>query len=131
VSLGDYQGRNVVVYFYPRDSTPGCTIEAHDFSALLADFAARNAVVIGISTDSVASHCDFSAKENLKVTLLSDPQHATIEAYGAWQEKSIMGRLGFATMRTTVLVGPGGRVSRVWERVKAAGHAAEVLAALS
>ena len=126
VRLGDFKGRYLVVYFYPRDSTPGCTIEAQQFTALLDEFDKANAAVVGISTDSMRSHCAFAEKYSLGVTLLSDESHAVTDAYGAWQQK----KSGMGTVRTTVLVGPAGTVERVWENVQADGHAREVLAAI-
>ena len=130
VSLGDYAGKRVVVYFYPADSTPGCTKEACQFSDLLDDFAASGVDVVGISPNNAASHQRFRAKYSLKVRLLSDPDHGAMEAYGAFGEKTLYGKKTVGVIRTTVLVGPDGKVERAWYNVRADGHAAKVLAAL-
>lgn len=131
VCLKHFLGRWVVVYFYPRDNTPGCTTEACAFSERLADFKGLDAAVIGISTDSPASHRRFAAQHNLTITLLSDPDHKVIEAYGAWQPKKLMGKEFLGTVRSTFLVDPQGRVAHVWPRVKVWGHADEVKAKLA
>lgn len=130
VSLSALKGRKVVLYFYPRDDTPGCTTEALDFTRLKEDFAAAGAVVIGISRDSVAAHDKFCAKHGLGVILASDAGSDTCERYGAWVEKSMYGKTSMGVQRMTVLVGADGRVLRVWPKVKVAGHAAEVLDAV-
>jgi peroxiredoxin Q/BCP len=130
VALESYRGRRVVVYFYPRDDTPGCTLEAREFSAREQAFDAGNAVVLGISTDSVESHCDFARKHGLTVRLLSDPDHAVSQAYGAWQEKLRDGAKVMGVARTTYLLGQSGDVERVWTQVTPQGHAQEVLAAI-
>lgn len=129
VSLSDLIGSRVVIYFYPKDDTPGCTSEALDFTALAEDFSAANTVVLGVSPDSVASHCKFRDKHMISVRLLSDPDKAAAHAYGVWVEKSMYGRKYMGVDRSTFLIGPDGRVARVWRQVKVKDHAAEVLAA--
>ncbi len=131
VSLSDYAGRRVVVYFYPADDTPGCTKEACQFSDLFEEFRSAGADVVGISPDGAASHRRFIEKHGLTVKLLSDPSHEVMEAYGAWGEKTLYGRKSIGVIRTTVLVGPDGTVERAWYHVRADGHAAKVLEALS
>lgn len=126
VCLADFAGRWVVLYFYPRDDTPGCTKEACEFSAGLAGFHAANAVVLGCSPDSPARHRAFIAKHQLTVTLLSDPDHAAMERYGAWGEKTLYGRTSVGVRRSTVIIDPAGRIAHHWRAVKAAGHAARV-----
>lgn len=130
VRLADYAGKALVLYFYPKDDTSGCTKEAQDFSALSADFAAAGAAVLGVSKDSVASHGKFTAKYGLSVPLGSDPEGATLEAYGAWVEKSMYGRKYMGIERSTFLIDGAGVIRRVWRKVKVPGHAAEVLAAV-
>lgn len=129
-SLARYAGKHVVVYFYPRDDTPGCTVEAHDFRDASKELAKRGAVVLGISRDSIASHCRFRDKHALSFPLLSDPDAKVIAAYGAWGEKSMYGKKSMGIVRTTVIVGPDGTVKKVFPKVKVAGHVAAVLAAL-
>ncbi|HLI44115.1 MAG TPA: thioredoxin-dependent thiol peroxidase [Acidimicrobiales bacterium] len=131
VSLADYAGRRVVVYFYPADDTPGCTKEACQFSDLFDDFLAAGVDVVGISPDPPVSHRRFREKHGLSVRLLSDPDHGVMERYGAWGEKVMYGRTTTGVIRTTVLVGPGGRVERTWYHVRADGHAAKVLQAVT
>lgn len=130
VSLSQLRPGKVVLYFYPRDNTPACTLEAQEFSALADEFAALGAIVIGISKDSVKKHDNFCRKHGLRVILASDEHGQTCEDYGVWQEKSMYGRSYMGIERTTVLIDGEGRVARVWPKVKADGHAAEVLAAL-
>jgi len=130
VRLADFAGKALVLYFYPKDDTSGCTKEAQDFSALSADFAAAGALVLGVSKDSVASHGKFTAKYGLSVPLASDPEGAALEAYGTWVEKSMYGRKYMGIERSTFLVDGGGMIRRIWRKVKVPGHAAEVLAAL-
>jgi peroxiredoxin Q/BCP len=131
VSLSDLRGRPVVLYFYPRDDTPGCTTEACSFRDLQPVFNKRNAAVFGVSTDSLKSHQKFAHKYDLTFPLLSDPDHAVAEAYDSWGKKKFMGREYDGVRRNTFLIGPDGRIARVWEAVKPAGHPEEVLAALS
>lgn len=127
LSLENFRGKWVVLYFYPKDNTPGCTTEALEFSAAIEEFNRHNAVVIGVSPDSCKSHARFIEKQGLRVLLLSDPEHQVLEKYGAWQEKSMYGRKYMGVQRSTVLIDPHGVVRFVWPRVKAKGHAGEVL----
>ena len=123
VKLGDFKGQWVVLYFYPKDMTGGCTTQACEFTAGIKGFDKLDAVILGCSPDSTESHRKFIAKEKLKVTLLSDPEHAALEKYGAWGEKSLYGRKFMGVIRSTVLIDPNGRVAFHWPKVKAAGHA--------
>ena len=127
---GDYAGKWLVVYFYPKDNTSGCTLEAKSFTDLAGQFADHDAIIVGVSPDSVKSHCGFIAKHGLGITLLSDPEHALLEAAGAWQKKKLYGKEHMGVVRSTALVDPRGVVREVWTKVKAAGHAEEVLARL-
>ena len=122
-SLDDYKGKWVVLYFYPKDSTPGCTVEAVDFTAQKGQFAKLNAEIIGVSGDSEKSHQKFTDKHNLDITLLSDPDKVIMEPYGAWAEKKMYGKTFMGIIRSTVLIDPDGKVAHVWPRVKAKGHA--------
>jgi peroxiredoxin Q/BCP len=131
VKLSDHKGRWVVLYFYPKDDTPGCTVEACDFTAGLGDFAALDAVVYGCSPDGPESHRKFIGKHGLKVGLLSDPDHAVLEKYGAWGEKSMYGKKSMGVIRSTVLIDPDGKVADHWPKVQAKGHADEVRARLA
>ena len=130
VSLADFKGKNVVLYFYPKDDTPGCTREACAFRDHFAEFQKRGAVVLGVSTDPVKSHDKFAGKFKLPFTLLADEDKKIVEAYGVWGEKSFMGRKYLGTHRVTFLIGPDGRIKKIWPKVKPEEHAAEVLAAL-
>lgn len=130
VTLGDLAGRWVVLYFYPKDDTPGCTTEACEFTAAIADFARLDALVLGCSPDTPASHRKFIAKHGLAIRLLSDPEHKVLAAYGAWGEKKMYGKPVMGVIRSTVIIDPDGRVAAHWPSVKAAGHAAEVQAKL-
>jgi peroxiredoxin Q/BCP len=129
VSLADFKGRKLVVYFYPRADTPGCTRESIDFSKLRAAFTKAGADVIGISADPVKAQEAFKKKHKLSVGLLSDETHAMLEAYGAWGKKSMYGKTFMGITRMTYLIGPNGRIAQVWPKVKVDGHADEVLAA--
>jgi thioredoxin-dependent peroxiredoxin len=129
VSLGDFKGRKLVLYFYPRADTPGCTREAIDFSKLRAAFAKAGADVIGVSADPVKAQDAFKKKHKLSIDLLSDETHAMLEAYGVWGKKSMYGKTFMGINRITYLVGPDGRIAQAWPKVKVDGHAAEVLAA--
>jgi peroxiredoxin Q/BCP len=129
-SLAGFKGRNVVLYFYPRDDTPGCTKEACAFRDHFADFKKAGAVVLGVSTDPVKAHDKFTVKYKLPFTLLADEDKTIVEAYGVWGEKSFMGRKYLGTHRVTFLIGPDGRIKKIWPQVKPEEHAAEVLAAL-
>ncbi len=126
VSSASLAGSWVVLYFYPRDDTPGCTTEACEFTESIADFAGLDAVVLGCSPDTPEKHRKFIAKHGLGVRLLSDPEHRVMERYGAWGEKTMYGRTTQGVIRSTVLIDPKGRVAHHWPRVKAAGHAAKV-----
>ena len=130
VDLRDYRGKAVVLYFYPKDDTSGCTREANEFSARAADFAAAGAVVIGVSKDSVASHDKFRAKHGLDLVLLSDADSDVAERFGVWGEKSMYGRKYMGIDRSTFLVDATGRVAQVWRKVKVPGHVDAVLDAV-
>ncbi|CUX16184.1 MULTISPECIES: thioredoxin-dependent thiol peroxidase [Agrobacterium] len=130
VTLSKLQGKAVILYFYPKDDTSGCTAEAIDFSALGGEFEAANAVVIGISPDSVKSHDKFAAKHSLSVMLASDEERKVLEAYGVWKEKSMYGKKYMGVERTTFLVAPNGKIAEIWNKVKVAGHAQAVLEAV-
>jgi peroxiredoxin Q/BCP len=131
VSLEDFAGRNVILYFYPRDDTPGCTKEACGFRDAWTDLQDLGVVVLGVSADDAASHTKFAAKYRLPFTLLSDPDHAVMTAYGAYGPKTMYGKRVVGVIRSTVWIGPDGRVRRHWARVaNAAEHPDQVLAAL-
>ncbi len=130
VSLSSLRGKPVVLFFYPKASTPGCTTEACDFTAQIADFEAAGAVVLGISKDSVKRQENFSAKNSLAMPLLSDAEGDTCERYGTWGEKKNYGRTYMGITRTTYLIDAEGKVARVWYKVKVAGHVGEVLDAV-
>lgn len=129
VTLSDYRGRKVVVYFYPKDDTSGCTREALGFEALLEDFRGADTEIIGISPDPLRSHEKFAAKHGLTLTLASDPEREVLQRYGVWVEKSMYGRKYMGVERTTLLIDREGRIARVWPKVKVAGHPEEVLEA--
>jgi peroxiredoxin Q/BCP len=129
VSLADFKGRKLVLYFYPKADTPGCTRESIEFSKLRAGFAKAGAAVLGISADPVKAQDAFKKKHKLSVGLLSDEQHEMLKAYGAWGKKSMYGRTFMGIIRSTVLIGPDGRIARIWPKVRVDGHAEEVLAA--
>jgi peroxiredoxin Q/BCP len=130
VTLSALRPGKVVLYFYPKDDTPGCTLEAQDFNARLGDFTAAGATVIGISKDSVKSHDKFCRKHGLSIILASDESGATCEAYGVWLEKSMYGKTYMGIERATFLIDGSGTVARVWPKVGVKGHADEVLAAV-
>jgi peroxiredoxin Q/BCP len=130
VRLSNLRGRPVVIYFYPKDDTSGCTMEARDFSALLDEFAGAGAEIIGISPDSAASHERFRSKHNLSVVLAADEQKMAAAAYAVWVEKSMYGKKYMGVERSTFLIDKSGRIAKSWRKVKVPGHAAEVLAAL-
>ena len=127
VSLSDFAGKKVVIYFYPRDNTPGCTRQACAFAASYEEFRAKDVVVIGISKDSVASHQKLAAKHDLPFILLSDPELIAIQAYGVWQEKKLYGKVSMGVVRTTFVVGENGVIQKVMPKVKPDTNAAEVL----
>lgn len=130
VSLADLQGKTVVLYFYPKDDTPGCTKEGIEFSGLISEFDAANAVVIGVSRDSVTKHEKFRNKHDLKVVLISDEEGSITEEYGVWVEKSMYGKTFMGIQRSTFLIARDGKIERIWHKVKVPGHAAEVLEAV-
>ena len=130
VSLSDFLGKKVVLYFYPKDNTPGCTRQACAFAGAYAGFREKDIIVIGISRDSVASHAKFAEKYNLPFTLLSDPELVAIKAYGVWQEKKLYGKVSFGVVRTTFIIDEEGKIERVMEKVKPDTNAAEILEAL-
>lgn len=130
VRLSDFKGKPLVIYFYPKDDTTGCTKEAQDFSALAGEFAKAGAAVLGVSKDTTASHAKFAKKYDLAVLLGSDPDGAMIERYGAWAEKSMYGRTYMGIVRSTYLIDSGGKVARKWPKVRVAGHAEDVLKAV-
>jgi thioredoxin-dependent peroxiredoxin len=129
LSLADFAGRKLVLYFYPRADTTGCTKEAIDFSRLRADFGRADTEIVGVSADPVPALAKFKAKHKLAIALASDEKHRMLEAYGVWQEKSLYGRKFLGIVRTTFLIGPDGRIAKVWPKVSVDGHAADVLAA--
>ncbi|MDB4985073.1 MAG: alkyl hydroperoxide reductase/Thiol specific antioxidant/Mal allergen [Myxococcaceae bacterium] len=131
VALSDYAGKRLVVYFYPKDSTPGCTTEANEFQAAAARLKKLNAAVVGISKDSVESHCKFGAKYELAFPLLSDAQGEVIERYGAWGEKNLYGKKSLGILRSTVLIDERGVVRKVWPKVRVNGHVEAVIEALA
>ena len=129
ISLKSLRGKNVVLYFYPKDDTSGCTKEAIEFNGLKPAFEAANTVIIGLSPDSAKSHDKFKAKYGLNFALAADEEKSALEAYGVWVEKSMYGKKYMGVERTTVLVGADGKVQAIWPKVKVDGHAAEVLKA--
>ena len=130
VSLSDFAGKRVVVYFYPRDNTPGCTRQACAFSQNFDGFRSRDVVVIGISKDSVASHLKFAQKYELPFILLSDPELQAIQAYDVWQEKKLYGKVSMGVVRTTYVIDPQGNIEKVMPKVKPDTNAADILAYL-
>lgn len=129
--LSDYRGQKVLLYFYPKDDTPGCTTEACNFRDDYSAYMDANVVILGVSPDSVKSHSKFKTKHDLPFPLLADPTHAVCELYGVWGRKKFMGREYDGVFRTTFYIDPKGNIARVFENVKPAGHSAEVLQALS
>ncbi len=129
VSLSDFKGRKLVLFFYPKADTPGCTREALAFSGLRPAFEAAGAAVIGISADSVKAQDKFKTKYDLSIPLASDEKREMLEAYGAWGEKSMYGKTYMGVIRTTVLIDPEGKIARIWPKVSVDGHAEEVLGA--
>ena len=130
VALADFADRWLVLYFYPRDDTPGCTVEAQEFTALATEFAAWECDIVGVSPDSPQKHCNFIVKYGLDVRLLADPEHAVLAPYGAWRLKKNYGREYMGVARSTFLIAPDASVVRAWPNVRAKGHAAKVLEAL-
>ena len=126
ISLRDLEGKWIVLYFYPKDSTPGCTTEACDFTQAVPVFEELNAVILGVSPDSMASHQKFIAKQKLDLTLLSDVSTEVAQTYGVWQLKKFCGKEYMGIVRSTFLIDPSGKIARIWSNVKVAGHAQEV-----
>lgn len=129
-SLDSYKGKWLVLYFYPKDNTSGCTAEALEFTARIKEFDKLNSVVLGVSPDSCKSHQNFTNKHKLKVSLLSDPDHQVLQKYGAWGEKSMYGKKYMGVIRSTVVISPDGKVAEMWPKVKVKDHAEEVKARL-
>lgn len=130
VSLSDFKGHKVVLYFYPRDNTPGCSRQAAAFAAAFDEYQKLGVTVIGVSKDSEASHQKFADKYQLPFTLLSDPERQAIEAYGVWQEKKMYGKVSFGVVRATYLIDEQGNIAAVWPKAKPDTNAAEILAYL-
>jgi len=130
VNVADFAGQTLVLYFYPKDQTPGCTLEAEQFRDTFAQFKKKKAVVVGVSPDSVASHGKFCAKYSLPFTLLSDPEHKLAEKFGVWVEKSMYGKKYMGIARTTFVFGKDGKLTHIFEKVKPDGHAEAVLAVI-
>ncbi len=126
ISLNGFKDKWVVLYFYPKDNTPGCTIEAIDFTSSLKEFKKLNTVILGVSPDSPKSHLNFCNKHNLEVNLLSDQDHKTMENYGVWQLKNLFGIKHHGVVRSTFLIDPQGKISHIWRKVKVKGHIKEV-----
>ena len=129
VNLSDFSGKKVVLYFYPKDDTPGCTKEAIGFTDIIDDFAAADTVILGVSKDSVKKHDKFVAKHELKIALLSDEDGDVCERYGTWVEKSMYGKTYMGIERATYLIGADGKIAQVWRKVRVSGHVEEVLEA--
>ena len=129
VNLSDFSGKKVVLYFYPKDDTPGCTKEAIGFTDMIDDFAAADTVILGVSKDSVKKHDKFVAKHELKIALLSDEDGDVCERYGTWVEKSMYGKTYMGIERATYLIGADGKIAQVWRKVRVPGHVEEVLEA--
>jgi len=127
ISSKDFIGKWLVLYFYPRDNTAGCTKEAVDFSTYIEDFKKYNCQIVGISPDTVKKHKNFKEKNNLRVTLLSDPEHSILEKFGVWQLKKNYGKENWGVIRSTLLIDPDGTIKKVWENVKVKDHVTEVL----
>ena len=126
VCLKDFKGKWVVLYFYPKDNTSGCTLEAIDFTSKVDTFEAKSTKILGVSPDSTKSHQNFCRKHDLRITLLSDPEHSVLEKYGVWQIKKMYGREYYGVVRSTFLIDPTGNISHIWRKVKVAGHVDEV-----
>lgn len=124
--LSDYKGMWVVLYFYPKDNTKGCTLEAKEFTDAVKEYSNLNAEIIGISPDSTNSHAKFIEKQNLQILLLSDPEHKVLEDYDVWQLKKMYGREYYGVVRSTFLINPEGKIAHIWMKVKVSGHVQEV-----
>jgi len=131
VSLADYKGKRVLLYFYPKASTPGCTVQACEFRDLQPKFVSQHIVILGVSADPQKSLGNFKKKQKLNFPLLGDPTHTMLESYGVWKMKKFMGRSFKGIVRSTFLIGPDGKIEEIWNEVKARGHAAETLEYLS
>jgi len=131
IRLSQFKGKYVVLYFYPKDNTPGCTVEAKEFRDAHDEFAAANAVILGVSPDPAASHCKFTERFELNFPLIADEDHAIAEKYGVWVEKSMYGKTFMGIQRATFLIGPDGKIAHIWPKVRAAGHAGQVFAVLA
>lgn len=131
ICLSDQVGKWVVLYFYPKDNTKGCTMEALEFTAAEDDFKAKNAEIIGVSADSLKSHSRFREKHNLSITLLSDTEKDALQAYGAWQLKKMYGREYMGIIRSTFLIDPEGKIAHIWPKVRVAGHVDDVIKKLT
>ena len=127
ISLNDFKGKNIVLYFYPKDMTPGCTTEAIEFTAKMAEFEKANTVIIGVSKDSEARHKKFREKQNLGIMLLADEEGKTLDAYGAWGQKMLYGKTFLGIIRSTFLIDTTGTIHHVWPKVRVKGHVDEVL----
>jgi peroxiredoxin Q/BCP len=130
VSLTNFKGQKLVLYFFPKADTTGCTLEAKDFSRLAPAFRRAGAAILGVSADPVAKQDKFKAEHDLTIPLASDETHQMLTAYGVWTKKSMYGRSYMGVLRNTYLIGPDGKIARIWEKVKVAGHAEQVLAAV-
>ena len=130
LNLRDFQNQWLILYFYPKDNTPGCTTEAIDFTNQLAQFKSLNAQVVGISPDSIDSHAKFMNKHNLAITLLSDPEHQIAEQYGVWQLKKFMGKEYMGIVRSTLIIDPDGKIAYIWSNVRIKNHINNVLVEL-
>lgn len=130
IALADLKGKNVVLYFYPKDDTPGCTIEAQDFTKKAAEFEKQDCIILGVSKDNIKSHCKFIEKYNLAFNLLSDPEGETCEKYGVIKEKSMFGKKYMGIERSTFLIDKLGKIAKIWQPVKVNGHVEEVLETL-
>jgi len=127
VCLKDFKGKWTILYFYPKDNTPGCSLEARNFSQSANDFEKQNAKIIGISPDSTSSHKNFEDKHSLSINLLSDPDHIILEKYGVWKPKKMYGREFMGVIRSTFLINPEGNIAHIWPKVKVAGHINDVM----
>jgi len=130
ICLKDFKDKWTILYFYPKDNTPGCTLEARNFSQSANDFEKQNAKIIGISPDSINSHKKFEDKHDLSINLLSDPNHKTLEKYGVWKPKKMYGREFMGVVRSTFLINPEGNISHIWPKVKVVGHIKDVMTKL-